>query len=164
MIVSPEGRPVSYRRAIVPGREFLDGCSMQVLTCAVFFRRRVWENGLTFNPAYKIVSDTEWMARLLLGKVKIATISEPLSVFTWSTDNLSRLPLADSESKAMRATLPPPGKISRPFRKLLSRAKKWRAKAVFPMRVDYGMYLPASFSRRTFFSDNRLPQRWPQRN
>jgi glycosyltransferase involved in cell wall biosynthesis len=89
ILVDEHGCPLSYRRAILPSMSHLRLADLNTLSCATFFRRRVFESGHLFPSHLKIAGDQYWIFQLVKDKIPMEILQEHLSVFTFTRENLS---------------------------------------------------------------------------
>jgi glycosyltransferase involved in cell wall biosynthesis len=97
VLLDKEGKPLSYRRTILPSLSHLRLAPLNTLTCATFFRRRLVEAGYLFPSHLKIAGDQYWVFQLLKARVKMAAFPKPLAVFTFTGSNLVQSEQADAE-------------------------------------------------------------------
>src|ERR1700730_16381445 len=50
VLIDGEGHSLSYRRAILPTRRHVRLSHLNTITCATFFRRKIFERGFRFDP------------------------------------------------------------------------------------------------------------------
>ncbi|MBA2432680.1 MAG: glycosyltransferase [Chthoniobacterales bacterium] len=97
ILVNDKGTPISYRRVTLPSLAHLRQTSLNTLTCATFFRRRILEAGHFFPTALKIAGDQAWVFQMLKSGVRMDVLHEPVSVFTFTGANLSHTAAANEE-------------------------------------------------------------------
>jgi glycosyltransferase involved in cell wall biosynthesis len=97
VLIDSKGRPLSYRRAILPTRRHLRLSHLNTSTCATFFRRRIVDR-FRFDPQWKAIGDAVWVDELLRNKVAMATLRQPLAVFTFTGRNLGATGTSRSET------------------------------------------------------------------
>ena len=159
ILVDEHGAPLSYRRMVLPIRAHVRIVHLNTLTCATFFRRSILERGHFFDLRWKVIGDAAWVDELLRQRVRMATIHEPLSAFTFTGANLGASARGDEEANAFRggawkAALGPA--IS-----LHHRLRKWLAGAYSPHAVMYAVYTRQSPDRRVPFANPKLGFDWP---
>jgi hypothetical protein len=109
-------------------------------SCAMFFRRKLLQQGFYFDPELKDVGDAVWVEKLLNEKVRIATLPKPLAVFTFTGENRSALPVALTEG-ASRRPISGLGMRLRRMRMIIAyRIRKALAGAYLPRRVEIEIY------------------------
>jgi len=126
--------------------------SLPILTCATFFRRRVIEErGLFFNTSLKIVSDVDWVLRLIKRGVRMAVLRSYTSSYTNSGQNMSLHPKARQETAQIIQSAPWWARAARPAIILHHRFRRWAAGAYRQGPFDYAIYTADSpAARRTF--------------
>lgn len=81
--------PIAARREIPARLWYLRHGVNYILSCATFFRRRVWETLGGFDPAYHRVADKEFYLRALSRGFRFAHLPEYLGAFTLTGRNRS---------------------------------------------------------------------------
>src|ERR1700682_3756185 len=98
VLVDKEGTPLSYRRTVLPTLRHVRHAHLNTPTCSTFFRRKVLDRGFYFDTQWKAIGDAIWVERLLNDKIIMATIREPLAVFTFTGKNLGETAVSRSEA------------------------------------------------------------------
>lgn len=162
LIVDAEGSALAYRRAIVPTRSHLRASHLNVFTCALFFRRRVWEAGHRIDPRWKSIGDAVWIDGMLQAGLRMAVLPELLAVFTLTGANLSTQdPRSEAEKAQWQKEI---GKTSPAFcmwQTTLHRFRKLRAGAYRRRKLDYEIYTMQSPTQRVRLSAKSLGGVWP---
>ena len=161
ILVDQEGQPISYRRTILPRLRHVQLAHLNTLSCAMFFRRRLLDRGFYFDPAWKDVGDGVWVEELLRNKVRMATLPEPLGVFTFTGENRSTLPGASKEGASRRATVNPGAWLQRNIAVAAHRLRKGFAGAYRPRRVEVDIFTLQSPERRERRIRKQVGFRWP---
>ena len=104
VLINSEGRPLSYRRTILPTRRHVRLSHLNTTTCGTFFRRRLFAKGFRFDPQWKAIGDAVWVGELLRNKVPMATLREPLAVFAFTGRNLGETTISKSETLRWRGS------------------------------------------------------------
>ena len=81
LLVDPTGAPLSYRRIVFPGRLHTRYCHLGIWSCAMFFRRKVWDQGLQFSSKYRAIGDAVFVEEALTREFPTAVLPLPLAVF-----------------------------------------------------------------------------------
>ena len=90
LLLDAEGRPVAARREIPLRRWHLrHGVNANLLSCAVFFRRRVWEALGGFDPAFTRVADSEFFWRAVERGFRFRHLGVFLGAYGLTGRNLS---------------------------------------------------------------------------
>lgn len=130
ILIDERGNPLSYRRTVLPRFAHVRYVHLNTPTCATFFRRSLLDRGFVFDPKWKVIGDQVWIENLLLSRIRMATLREPLSVFTFTGENLGSTKAAEEEAQRRRCHIARWRKtlavISHRIRKLLAGAYKTR--------------------------------------
>jgi len=161
ILVNDEGEPVSYRRTVLPTKRHIRLAHLNTTTCATFFRRRLLDRGFYFDPDWKVIGDAVWVENLLRHGVKMATLPEPLAIFTLTGKNLTATALSSSETLKWRGA-PLPGKA---FKKIgvvfWHRIRKALAGAYRCRRVEIDVFTLESPEKRQHFVRKNVGFGWP---
>ena len=79
---------------------------LYALTCAIFFRRRVFDEGRRFSEAWKDVGDAALVLQLLQKGYRFRHLRRFLSAFTLTGNNRSAQSCAEAEKKQLLAAAP----------------------------------------------------------
>lgn len=161
VLIDSQGRLLSYRRAILPTRRHLRLSHLNTSTCATFFRQKLFANGFRFDPQWKAIGDAVWVDSLLRSNVPMATLRQPLAVFTFTGRNLGATGTSRSETLRWRG-------LSR-FLMLQSavvvswhRIRKAAAGAYRRRNIKIDIYTPDSPSKRRRIIAERVGFSWPK--
>jgi glycosyltransferase involved in cell wall biosynthesis len=102
ILVDNQARPISYRRTVLPTLHHIRLAHLNTASCATFFRRRLLQRGFYFDPQWKSIGDGVWIEKLLRAKVTMATIPQPLAVFTQTGQNLGATAISRLEALRWR--------------------------------------------------------------
>jgi glycosyltransferase involved in cell wall biosynthesis len=161
ILIDKRGNPLSYRRTVLPSFSHVHYVHLNTPTCATFFRRRLLDRGFFFDTKWKVIGDQVWMEQLLLANVRMATLNEPLAVFTFTGENLGATRASSEEAARRRGPIIGArgrilaAKISHRFRKLFAGAYTFH-------EVNTDIYTLASPSRRQNLQ-KRVGFSWPNR-
>jgi len=160
IVVDSRNRPLCYRRGVVQDERLLAFSALNISSCTLFFRRQLVERGLLLDPAWKVIGDKEWIARLIRAGVKFQSLHKPLACFRLLPDSLTAGPQAAVE-EARYAQL----------QGMPSFATRWALKLIQPMRkILAGSYWPRYVDLRISESSGQLTRigpawvgfRWPK--
>jgi GT2 family glycosyltransferase len=134
---------------------------LNTLSCATFFRRSIVEHGLLFDPAFRAIGDAVWVHQLLANGARMAVLREPLSVFTFTGENLGAAAKSHDEMlRWRRASDAPPAFLQLPAI-LHHRLKKFLAGAYLPRSCSIEIYTLDSTDVRRHFFMPRIGFSWP---
>lgn len=144
VIVSLEGMPISYRKALAPLPGHIKNCFLPTYSAATFVRRRIIEEGNMLDADRIAIADAIWIHGLLKKGYRCGTLGSPLSVFMQTGENLGQSPRGREESEAWRG--------NRRFRRALwgacHRIRKFAAGCYVKKSVRIGLYLGEHPERR----------------
>ena len=162
LIIDPEGKLISYRKSYKPFSTLIKVSHLYLLSCTIFFRRRIIDEGVFFDEKFKAWGDTHLILTLLYKKYKFLHLKDYLSVFTWTGKNMSTGANAMKEKEMLYFSLPKivrlfkiPINLSRIFLKLFSGAYFQK----FP--ISYSIYTMESNSKRKSFESSNVSFKWP---
>jgi glycosyltransferase involved in cell wall biosynthesis len=90
IIVSSDGQPISVRRTVPIRRFYLKHDYLYSASCTLFFRRRLYEEGiLLFDTIYRLAGDLDLILKLADQKKKSYHLPDLLSLFTVDGKNMS---------------------------------------------------------------------------
>jgi len=90
LVTRPDGSLVAYRKSFIPRPIYIYASYLYTFTCTMFFRRRIIDDGLWFDPGLRIAGDAEWLLRVLSAGFSARHCSRYFSVFIDTGENASR--------------------------------------------------------------------------
>lgn len=116
IMVDPQGDYVCHRKMQVPLKYHTWTCHLSTLSCATFFRRRVFfDYDCRFDPNLRDVGDGVWMLGLLKRRAKMAALGTFTSVFTQTGANMSAAPNARREARELNQSAPAWARVLKPL-------------------------------------------------
>jgi glycosyltransferase involved in cell wall biosynthesis len=162
LLIRADGSLLAFRKGYKPVWWFIEAGHLYVLSCTMFFRRRLIERGFFFNADLRDVADADFVVRVLRGGAHGRHLRRYLAAFTVTGKNMSAGPNALLERKALLASAPRwirglRGPINglRLMTKLVSGAYFERA----PIR--YEVYADERAGGRQEFVAESVSWRWP---
>lgn len=162
ILVHAKGAPLSYRRTVPPSALHTRLVHLNTLSCAMFFRRSLLDEGFFFPSEFKMIGDAVFVWRLLKAKKRTSVVPEPLATFTFTGSNQGQTDVARREAELWRsaADAPPaflkwPAIAAHRLRKLAAGAYRFR-------RLNYSIYTLDSPVQRMQFHAKRLGWDWPK--
>jgi glycosyltransferase involved in cell wall biosynthesis len=162
LLIRPTGSLLACRKAYPVRWPYIMTDHLYTLSCGMFFRRRLVDEGFFFGEDFQDVGDADFVVRALRSGHRPSVIDRYVSAFTMTGQNRSKSQAALEEAKRFRAQAPAllrrlkvPLKALRRFEKLIHGAYFQQT----PFR--YSLYVNADDPARTAFQMNRVSFRWP---
>jgi glycosyltransferase involved in cell wall biosynthesis len=150
LVVDAEGKLLSFHRATPLRASMILTDHLYDYTCALFFRRSLWERSGGFDLSYRALADAEWISRVLRLKPRIRYLGEYTSAFAVTGENLSLQPIAREEEGRLRAGAPGWARLAAP---LLRQYRHWEKLCRGGYRrepIEYAIYVDDEKHRRSF--------------
>jgi glycosyltransferase involved in cell wall biosynthesis len=161
VLINAQGKPLSYRRAVLPKQSHVRLAHLNTLSCAMFFRRKIIEKGYLFDPKLKDIGDAAWVETLLKAGVPVATLRRPLAVFTFTGENRSASRIAKAEISQRRTALGRFLWLRKAMAILRHRMRKAAAGAYRRRHVKIEIYTLSSPSKRQHSFGHSVGFGWP---
>jgi glycosyltransferase involved in cell wall biosynthesis len=164
LLIRPDGSLLAYRKGYWPRWYYIVTSHLYVLSCTMFFRRRIIEEGFFFDTGYRAAGDAEFVVRVLRSGFKARHIKRYLAAFTMTGKNLSVDPAAIKERKRLSASPPFYIKINKWLLNGTRLMEKFFSGAYFQEKpLEYAVYVINPGDRenqRKTFSVNKASFRW----
>jgi glycosyltransferase involved in cell wall biosynthesis len=161
VVVNSEGEYRFHRKALMPAKHQTSlGTNLTVFTCATFFRRKVIEGGLFFNPELRDLGDADWVLRLIQSRTKMAAMPGFTSVFTQTGANMGQGSNAKREREQMLRSAPFWVRKLKVLFRWEVRVRRLISGGYFQRPFDYAIYTQSSNGERKRFSAARPTTRW----
>lgn len=103
LVADEQGRAIALRREIPLRRFYVSNSFLNAQSCTLFYRRRLWDEGLLkLDSRYRYAADKDLVLRLLNAGVRFHHMPEVLSIFGVDGSNLSTHPQMEVEAEAVR--------------------------------------------------------------
>lgn len=90
IVVNATGQPIAFRREVPFRRRYVANSFLNVMSCTLFFRRRLLDSGLLcFDTHYRYAGDMDLMLRLQQNGARMFHLPDYLSLFGIDGSNLS---------------------------------------------------------------------------
>jgi glycosyltransferase involved in cell wall biosynthesis len=161
LLIRPNGSLVAFRKGYQPRWFYILTSHLYVLSCTMFFRRRIIEKGFFFDTGYRAVGDAEFVVRVLRARFNAKHIKRYFSAFTMTGKNLSVDPQAIKERKRLSASAPFFIKINKWLLNGTRLLEKFFSGAYFLGKpLEYAVYIEGMKDGRRSFSVNKASFRW----
>lgn len=152
--------PVCYRRAVRPWRTHIRRCFLPTFSAATFIRRKIIDDGHVLDTRFRAIADAVWIHELLESGYSSAVLSEPLSLFVRTGENLGQTPDSVREAGEWRHRGQLVSRIQAHAHGVIHQMRKFLAGAYFKRHVDI-TYFTSSPPVIRHFTGN-LRGKWPQ--
>jgi glycosyltransferase involved in cell wall biosynthesis len=161
LVTGPAGHLLAARRTMKPVWPLIAASYLYAFSCALFFRRRVWESGLRFDVSYRVVGDEDFVVRALRSGFRAAHIRAFLSAHTLRPGRLSDTPLAGEERRRLKSAYPGGIRAASPLLNLARLAAlAWSGAGSRPSTIAYELFTKEDGPRQRFEAV-RPSNRWP---
>lgn len=161
LVLDEESRLLSFRKVTPLRRAMIRTDHLYAYTCAIFFRRRIIEDGVLFNAELKDVADGEWVCEVLRRGYRFALVPEFLSTFTFTGGNRSTQPLAREEKRRALRALPAGLRLAAPALRVFRHVEKLLAGGYRSRPIRYEVFADDDAEQRTAFTCERPSFRYP---
>jgi glycosyltransferase involved in cell wall biosynthesis len=161
LIIGQKNELLSFRKVTPLRRSMILTDHLYAYTCALFFRRRLFEEGLRFNDRLRVIADGEWVAEALRAGCRFQLLHEYLSTFVFSGENLSLQGIATQERLAARKKLPVWMRVAAPLLRAYRHLEKLRAGGYASKPLTYEIYPDPEATERVRFVEERPRFQYP---
>jgi glycosyltransferase involved in cell wall biosynthesis len=161
LLVRPDGSLLAARKPYPARHAYIAASHLYNLSCAMFFRRRLWQQGLRFDTTYRNLGDHDLVLRALRMGARTRHVARPFSVFTFTGGNLSWTDGAKREAARIRQEQPGWIKALRLPLNALRIGEKALSGAYGHGPVDYAIYPEGDTTTRTRFHAEAVSTKWP---
>ncbi len=161
LLIRPDGSLVAYRKGYQPRWFYIVTSHLYVLSCTMFFRRRILEDGLFFDTRYETTGDADFVVRVLRSGYCARHVRHYMAVFTMTGQNLSNVDTGSREQKQLRNSAPWYLRVIRWLVNAVRFAEKFFSGAYFQKKpLEYSVYVEGEAKERKSFSVNNASFRW----
>jgi glycosyltransferase involved in cell wall biosynthesis len=161
LAVAPDGSLKAFRKTIPLRWPYIVSAYLYAGTCAMFFRRRVFDQGLTFRSDWRCVADADFVVRALRQGFQASLVRKYLAVFSDTGVNLSAGRSALLERREWRKSFPAVIRLLGPvFNAMRLLEKLLRGCYHQRLPLEYEIFTPESGARRRKFAPLTAGFRW----
>ncbi len=139
LLIRPDNSLISYRKAYQPRRSYILSSHLYTLSCTMFVRRRVFDEGLRFNAKLRSIADCEFVTDALSNGHRARVLKRYLSAFTMTGGNMSNSLDSRQETLHAKQQLPTWIRLARPLLNMARLTEKALSGAYhqsFPLSYD----------------------------
>jgi glycosyltransferase involved in cell wall biosynthesis len=163
LLIDEHGRLIAYRKGYQARWFYILASHLYVLSCAMFFRRTIIDDGYRFDVRFRDAADAAFVVSLLKKPYRAEHVRQYLSTFCYTGNNMSLGMNARAEALKLRKSAPLWLRLLRPCIDTLRLLEKLFSGAYiqrFP--IEYGVYVNDQGARARF----KVLQgsfRWPKK-
>lgn len=163
LIVNNAGELISFRKGYKPRYSYIISSHLYLLSCSMFFRKRIIDNEILFDTKLKYVGDSAFVLNILRDKYVTKHVKKYLSVFTWTGKNMSTGENALNEKSALLKNAPFYIKSLKKVINIFRLIEKLLSGAYFSkVPLTYSVYVLDQQYERKYFSFNKISFKWPE--
>lgn len=162
LVIDEKGNARCWRKVLVPLVGHTWTCHFSAFTAAMFFRRRLLDDGIRFDTSYRAAADASWYLEARRQGCQAATLGFPTSTFMETGGNLGLQGIAQEERARLNRSAPRWMRFLWPIWFVAHRIRRWFSGALTSRSFTYAVYLPGQ-TTRTFFQATNIPGHWPGR-
>jgi len=161
LLIRPDGSLIAHRKGYAPRWPLILASHLYVLSCTMFLRREIIDDGFRFDDRLKAIGDQDLVVRLLRSGWRAAHVRRYLAAFTMTGSNLSEGENAQRERKEALAAAPLWIRSLKCPLNAIRLALKTASGAYFQkMPLAYAVYDSADATGRRRFEVQRSSFRW----
>ena len=161
LVIGADNELLSFRKVTPLRRSMILTDHLYAFTCAIFFRRRLFTEGLRFNDQLRDVADAQWVTEVLRAGHRFALVHEYLTTFVFTGENRSVGEVARQERLAARARLPLWMRAAAPALRAYRHVEKLLAGGYASRPISYEIYPSEDAVERARFTAERPSFRYP---
>jgi glycosyltransferase involved in cell wall biosynthesis len=161
LIVDPNGALRSYHRATPLRRSMILTDHLYDYSCALFYRRRLWEAAGGFRPELRDAGDAEWVCRALATGARAGCLNHYTSSFSLTGGNMSLGANARDERLRLRAQNPLWMRLSAPLLREYRHVEKLLRGGYRSGPIGYDLYVGPDDETRSHLVCERPSSRHP---
>lgn len=161
LLVRPNNSLLAARKPYPARYAYIATSHLYNLSCAMFFRRRIWQGDLRFDTRFRNLGDHDLVLRMLKSGVRTRTLPVPFSAFTFTGGNLSWTEGAQREALQLREEAPGWAKALRVPLNAMRITEKLLHGGYGHPAVNYALYDGDATAPRHRFLVNKVSVKWP---
>ena len=162
LVLDEKGNSRCWRKVLVPLVAHTWTCHFSAFTAAMFFRRKLLDQGIRFDASYRAAADAAWYLEARRRGAHAGSLGITVSTFVETDQNLGLTQTARAERERLTLTAPFWMRIFRPGWLLIHRARRLFSGAHKTRNLTYHIFVPPASKRREFAA-NSLRTTWPGR-
>jgi glycosyltransferase involved in cell wall biosynthesis len=161
LLVNTKGELLAFRKLAEFSKREWYPAPFPILSCSLFFTRKLWEKGIQFDPKLRGAGDWDWFLRCLEGGARAKHLPGFLGTYTFTGKNLSHDGKSLEETRRLTQLLPASSGLNGKWNKLTRWISKWQSGCYSSGPIEYELYSETDFSKRQTFRCENPTFRWP---
>jgi glycosyltransferase involved in cell wall biosynthesis len=161
LVVDSEQQLLAFRKVTPLRPSMIATDHLYALTCAMFFRRSVFADGLRFDTTLRSVADGQLVCRALERGHRSTLFHQYLATFTWTGDNLSAQSISREEDARLRGALSPLLRLAAPLLRSWRHVERLLAGGYRSGPISYEVYVAEADLHRSPLTCERPSFRYP---
>jgi len=160
LVIDSDEKFVAFRKSFQPRWPYFFSNYLYTNTCTLFYRRKIFDQ-CRFDESYRSIADAIFLRNVMRRGFKGVHLRKYISVFTYSSNNLSLEPISRNEKERFNNTLPTWYKLVKPILFCLFFVEKilndtYREKAP----LSYSIYSKNNLNGRNTTTEGNPHFRW----
>jgi glycosyltransferase involved in cell wall biosynthesis len=162
LVIGRDGRLLAFRKSYPLRLPYVLASHLYVPSCAIFWRRKIWDAGFRFDPKWQAQGDADFVLNVLQAGFRAARIPAYLATFTLGDANLGGTMAAYREMLVSRNAAPWWVKRFRGIWTLARLGEKLLSGAYFQkFPLEYELFVGEGGGARARFVALSGTSRWP---
>lgn len=161
LLVEPGNSLLALRKPYVARHAYIATAHLYNLSCATFFRGRLWREGLRFDTRFRYLGDHDLILRALRDGARTGLTARPLAAFAFTGTNLSWTEGAQREALQLRHEAPLWARCLRWPLNALRVTEKLLGGVYRGGRVAYALHTDDGSGGRRHYNVERAATKWP---
>ena len=163
LLIRPDGALLAFRKAQPLGLCYVETSHLYNLSCGMFFRRHIWEQGIRFDATYRNLGDQDWVMRLLKNGVRTGCTDRFLAAFCFTGQNMSQREEARIEKQKLHDQCPVWARQLRYPLNLMRWSEKALRGGYCQRPFNYAVYPDDSTGERKTNNIKKASSQWPEK-
>jgi glycosyltransferase involved in cell wall biosynthesis len=156
LLIRPDGSLVAFRKGYQPRWFYIVTSHLYVLSCTMFFRRKIIDNDFFFDTGFQTTGDADFVVRVLRSGYRARHVKRYMAAFTMTGKNLSNVDTGIQEQKQLRNSAPLYLRAMRLPVNALRFAEKFLSGAYFQKKpLEYSVYTTLHGPKQKFLRGSR---------
>lgn len=161
LVVDSKGELLAFRKLTEFSMREWHPHPFPILSCSLFFTRRLWEKGVHFDPQLRGAGDWDWFIRCLKNGAHTKHLPGFLGAYTFTGTNLSHDEQSLEEARHLSRRSPASAGLYGKWNKLTRWISKWQNGCYSSGPIKYDLFTETNLSNRQKFRCENPSFHWP---